>query len=189
MATAGYESIKRWREKRKADGTYKAVRSAEAAKRRMAHREKIREYGRTWKREHSTAETRERNKLEKREYRKTDQYRRAQQVRHRKWRDRQDAILASIAGRPRSEVCELCGQKTKTVFDHCHADGHFRGWLCDRCNRVLGSVRDDVGLLLKLADYVTSGGFGHGQADSIKEKLFAERFVCVSEESEVPNKR
>src|SRR6188768_2686937 len=49
---------------------------------------------------------------------------------------RKEAERVALAGRPRPTVCELCGDEGKTVFDHCHQRGHFRGWLCDRCNRV-----------------------------------------------------
>lgn len=59
-----------------------------------------------------------------------------------------------LAGRPRPATCDLCREEGKTVFDHCHRLGHFRGWLCDRCNRVLGSVKDDTGLLRQMATYL-----------------------------------
>lgn len=66
-----------------------------------------------------------------------------------------------IAGRPRPEVCELCGEKPKKTdkrhgihFDHSHATGKFRGWLCYRCNHVLGQVADKADLLRKLAAYL-----------------------------------
>jgi len=41
-----------------------------------------------------------------------------------------------------------------TVFDHCHDKGHFRGWICDRCNKTLGLVYDDIDLLKKLISYL-----------------------------------
>lgn len=60
-----------------------------------------------------------------------------------------------LAGRPRSATCEVCSTTDdKIVFDHCHQRGHFRGWLCQRCNRVLGSVKDDARLLMQLAAYL-----------------------------------
>lgn len=62
--------------------------------------------------------------------------------------------LEELAGRPRPQNCELCGLTTKLVFDHCHKNGHFRGWICDRCNRVLGSVNDDLQLLEQMIDYL-----------------------------------
>lgn len=40
------------------------------------------------------------------------------------------------------------------AFDHCHTHGHFRGWLCDRCNTTLGAVQDKPDLLRKMADYL-----------------------------------
>lgn len=60
----------------------------------------------------------------------------------------------ALAGRPRPEKCEICGKDGRIVFDHCHERQRFRGWLCNRCNRVLGMVRDDIALLFRLAAYL-----------------------------------
>ena len=69
--------------------------------------------------------------------------------------------LQKLAGRERPDNCELCGERGHTVFDHNHGTGKFRGWLCHRCNRVLGSVKDDPNLLQKLADYLNRDGIRH----------------------------
>ncbi len=64
-------------------------------------------------------------------------------------------IQEELAGRSKPDRCELCQEKAgRIVWDHCHDSGQFRGWLCDRCNRVLGSVKDDVLLLQKMKDYL-----------------------------------
>lgn len=61
----------------------------------------------------------------------------------------------SKAGRPKPEICEACNQPhNKIVFDHCHTNGHFRGWICDDCNVALGRVKDNIDTLLKLAKYL-----------------------------------
>ena len=66
--------------------------------------------------------------------------------------------LDALAGRPRPEVCEVCGNapdKGKSLhFDHCHQRGHFRGWICRGCNLTLGYVSDDIGRLRKLIAYL-----------------------------------
>ena len=63
-----------------------------------------------------------------------------------------------IAGRLPSSTCEICDEPEKeharTVFDHNHKTGKFRGWLCQRCNRALGMVKDDKELLKKLIKYL-----------------------------------
>jgi hypothetical protein len=70
------------------------------------------------------------------------------------------AKLIQLAGRPRPDVCDICGENgikgrwSAIVFDHCHETGIFRGWLCQRCNRVLGFVHDDTDLLHKLITYL-----------------------------------
>lgn len=59
-----------------------------------------------------------------------------------------------IAGRAKPEVCEICRRKSTIDFDHDHATGDFRGWICRRCNLVLGMVKDDRRLLRLLAEYL-----------------------------------
>lgn len=39
-------------------------------------------------------------------------------------------------------------------MDHCHATGKVRGALCDRCNKALGFLNDDVQLIRAAADYI-----------------------------------
>jgi hypothetical protein len=73
------------------------------------------------------------------------------------------------AGRARPDTCEICDEAPKDgkrlAFDHCHAQGHFRGWLCLRCNLALGLAKDDPTLLKKLADYL--------YADMLAERVAA----------------
>lgn len=72
-----------------------------------------------------------------------------------KWRAKREANLAVLAGRPRPSACDLCcGCVGGIVFDHCHVGGQFRGWLCDRCNKVLGLIKDDPTLLEEMAIYL-----------------------------------
>jgi hypothetical protein len=102
-------------------------------------------------------------------------------------RERKQVRLESRAGRAKPKCCDVCGQSgfgaetagrsRKIVFDHCHKDGHFRGWLCDRCNTVLGRVNDDVSLLVKLAEYLENSD---GGAVSETEARVAEVEFCAS---------
>jgi hypothetical protein len=78
----------------------------------------------------------------------------AEKERQRRFYERKEAKLVLIAGSARPSACELCGESGKTVFDHCHQSGRFRGWLCDRCNRTLGQVKDNVALLAKMISYL-----------------------------------
>jgi hypothetical protein len=60
-----------------------------------------------------------------------------------------------LAGRPKPTRCDICsGATRRIVFDHCHQKGHFRGWLCEKCNITLGMVNDDVQHLRKLIAYL-----------------------------------
>ena len=49
--------------------------------------------------------------------------------------------------------CALCGvpeaECTKRLcLDHDHETGEFRGWLCDRCNRLVGTIESNMGTVL-----------------------------------------
>ena len=63
-------------------------------------------------------------------------------------------MFEKIAGRKRPERCEICGSKRTIVFDHDHETGKFRGWICDRCNKILGLAKDDINLLNFLISYL-----------------------------------
>lgn len=79
---------------------------------------------------------------------------RSRQPKRNEWLYRRHAKY-STAGRPCPDACEICGRTgLKIVFDHCHKHGHFRGWICRRCNSVLGMVRDDPRLLAMLSAYL-----------------------------------
>lgn len=133
------EEARRWREKH--PDTYQEIRS----RYREANLEKIRA----------------RDMEAKREYRLTPEYKEAQRLRQLRFRAKREAEQIAIAGRPKPENCEIClGNEYRIVWDHCHSHGHFRGWICDRCNRVLGLVKDNQELLRGMATYLedTKGG-------------------------------
>jgi Recombination endonuclease VII len=48
----------------------------------------------------------------------------------------------------------ICNMTGKIVLDHDHDTKKFRGWICDRCNRCLGLLKDDPTLLRKAVDYL-----------------------------------
>lgn len=70
--------------------------------------------------------------------------------------------LASAAGRPPGDACEVCSISFATegvwtrmpVFDHDHATGKFRGWICNECNKGLGSFKDSPETLRAAIDYL-----------------------------------
>jgi len=69
--------------------------------------------------------------------------------------DRTEAQYVALAGRPRPKFCEVCGRNDSRIhFDHCHTLGHFRGWLCGKCNTILGMADDNPDILTKLAAYL-----------------------------------
>ena len=77
-----------------------------------------------------------------------------QKRRNEEYKIRREAKRWEIAGRPRSNICELCQEENLTVFDHCHQTNIFRGWICDRCNKVLGLVKDSTKLLDQMIKYL-----------------------------------
>ena len=94
----------------------------------------------------------------------------AQKIRNEHFKIRREAKMWEIAGRPRADKCDICDKNEMTVFDHCHAEGHFRGWICDRCNKTLGLVYDDIVLLKKLILYLEGN---NGQIDSKETEIIA----------------
>jgi hypothetical protein len=55
--------------------------------------------------------------------------------------------------------CSICGRLESDFnkglhMDHCHKTGRFRGFICCRCNRVLGYMNDSPELLRKAATYL-----------------------------------
>lgn len=80
-----------------------------------------------------------------------EEYNKKMSERHRKEKNAEKTFLA---GRPRPDVCDICGSEDRIVFDHCHSKGHFRGWVCHKCNVILGFSEDDVDRLRKLIAYL-----------------------------------
>ena len=64
--------------------------------------------------------------------------------------------LEKLAGRKQSEQCEVCGALGRICFDHNHETRLFRGWICARCNKILGFAKDSPELLVWLSKYLYS---------------------------------
>lgn len=57
--------------------------------------------------------------------------------------------------------CAICGVTTNGkrkafAVDHCHSSGKVRGLLCSKCNTAIGSLQEDVGIMLRAIEYVTA---------------------------------
>ena len=55
--------------------------------------------------------------------------------------------------------CRICGktavqQGKELAVDHCHVNGHVRGFLCNDCNLGLGYFRDRPDLMRRAATYI-----------------------------------
>jgi len=55
------------------------------------------------------------------------------------------------------------------AIDHDHEKGHFRGWLCHKCNMGIGHFNDNVDLLHKAVTYLKNGSI-HSTSDKSLEK-------------------
>ena len=58
--------------------------------------------------------------------------------------------------------CAICGSVTSRtactdylLIDHCHTTDKIRGLLCHPCNTAIGLLKDDPGIMLKAAEYVS----------------------------------
>jgi hypothetical protein len=87
----------------------------------------------------------------------------AQRIRNLAFKKKMRAEQELKMGRPRPSHCELCGsasygrgnkKEAGICFDHDHKTGKARGWLCDRCNKMLGLAHDDIGLLKAMVSYL-----------------------------------
>lgn len=140
----------------------------------MPTREKRREIERRSYKKHATArreqqrQRRENNpeknrEINRRSYARHATARREQQ---RRWqKENAPHVLARgrrqrglpAATRPSPALCECCGSspgKRALNLDHCHITGDFRGWLCNRCNRGIGLLGDDLRSILRAAAYL-----------------------------------
>jgi hypothetical protein len=158
MAKSKYEYVKEWRKKNP------GCRAREYQSRKARDPDKVKEIGRKAARKYIEAnrdKVREASAEWHRNNRKNDPE--AQRARVARFKAKREAERVAIAGRPRPSICDICrgNHHLGIVFDHCHATGKFRGWLCDRCNKVLGLVGDDEGLLENLKRYLNR----HGKAD------------------------
>jgi len=52
-----------------------------------------------------------------------------------------------------AEPCGICGADSEHL-DHDHDTGKVRGGLCARCNKAIGFMEDDPGLLQKAVEYL-----------------------------------
>lgn len=52
------------------------------------------------------------------------------------------------------ETCRAKNGIKNLAVDHCHKTGKVRGLLCTNCNKTLGNVKDNIGLLQKMVAYL-----------------------------------
>ena len=63
----------------------------------------------------------------------------------------------SILLEKQRNTCKICSQsqsRRKLAVDHCHKTGKIRGLLCDKCNLILGKVKDSIQILEFMVNYL-----------------------------------
>nr|BDD47441.1 hypothetical protein 18 [Pelagibacteraceae bacterium] len=60
-------------------------------------------------------------------------------------------------------ICQCCGKPgeghyKRLVIDHCHSTGKIRGLICQKCNTVLGLVKDRIEVLQNLQNFIETYG-------------------------------
>jgi len=155
-----YERVKEWRKK----NPEKVAEQNRRYNRRHpeTHKKAAKKY-----REKNLELIRERDRLIQKKRRKNNPE--GQKKRNEHYKIRREAKRWELAGRPRALICELCSAEELTVFDHCHLCDMFRGWICDRCNKMLGLCKDSSDLLRKMANYLEK----HGGETNCKEEKCA----------------
>ena len=142
---ANYAAVKAWRKKNPEKV------SAQNRRRHIRRREHIKKQQKAWKLR-NIERVRKLDAALHRAARQADPE--AERRRIQRMKDRRIERQEQVAGRSRPNHCELCDDAVEPVFDHCHASQKFRGWICHRCNRVLGSVKDSPELLSKMIKYL-----------------------------------
>jgi hypothetical protein len=70
-------------------------------------------------------------------------------------RSRRRAGIVDATAETLSGVCPVCLKWHESlVYDHDHATGRFRGWLCARCNLELGWTEEDLPRAIRAVDYL-----------------------------------
>lgn len=56
----------------------------------------------------------------------------------------------------RCDICDIPEARceSRLHLDHDHETGEFRGWLCGKCNRMLGLANDSVEVLMNAFEYI-----------------------------------
>lgn len=75
----------------------------------------------------------------------------------RRQRDRKRRGIPADGDYAMPDTCEICDESShdrRLRLDHNHQTGKFRGWLCNRCNRAIGLLLDDLILVAKAAKYL-----------------------------------
>src|SRR3990167_3840096 len=142
---SNYEKVKEWRK----NNPEKVL--EQARRYRKKHPETNKKAKEKY-RENNLELIRESDKIRQSKRRKSDPE--GQKIRNEHFKIRREAKRWEVAGRPRADKCDICDKNEMTVFDHCHVSDKFRGWICDRCNKMLGLVKDCPVLLKKLAEYL-----------------------------------
>ena len=147
-------------DKRKTSGLYarcKECRVEDCRDHREANREKVRESSREWVREHATASAAATSK-----WRKENPLAVALQNSRSVVRKRGHASCAAtvkeleVAFTGHCAICDVpeleC--KTRLHLDHDHETGEFRGFLCGKCNKMLGLANDSEEILTSSLHYL-----------------------------------
>lgn len=75
----------------------------------------------------------------------------------RQYRKNRDSLLARMRAKYEkapTAACTICNSVERLYWDHDHATGRFRGWLCMSCNFMLGQGHDLPWRLRAGAEYL-----------------------------------
>lgn len=67
---------------------------------------------------------------------------------------REQGGVCAICGRDEPNAHGRTGKQFRLSVDHCHETGAVRGLLCQKCNRAIGLLDDDPGLMRKAISYL-----------------------------------
>lgn len=77
--------------------------------------------------------------------------------------DRKSYGIANPTGEQKHGACKICNTESKLYFDHDHATGQFRGWICRKCNMGLGLLGDTAASIERALEYLKNSECAQNQ--------------------------
>src|SRR3990167_8105877 len=79
---------------------------------------------------------------------------------------------------PKPKICPICLKDKVLVIDHKHGEKIMRGWICQKCNSLIGWLYEDTEYLSRMANYINN--FNSEIAQSVEQMAVNHKVVGSS---------